>query len=153
MNVVIQPVEWLEGELTPPPSKSHTHRAVVCGSLSEYCEIKNALVSEDTSATMEAVEALGASIHMGGGGEIMIEGVHGVLSTPDDVIDAKNSGTTLRFMISLCSLAPGLSVLTGDHSLRKRPNAPLLSAMAQLGALTFSTKGDGTAPIIVFGGD
>jgi len=70
---------------------------------------------------------------------------------PDNVIDVLNSGTTLRFFTAITSLARGTSVLTGDASIRTRPNTPLLQALSDLGADAFSTKEDGTAPIVVQG--
>jgi 3-phosphoshikimate 1-carboxyvinyltransferase len=42
-------------------------------------------------------------------------------------------------------------VLTGDASIRTRPNTPLLQALLDLGADAFSTRRDGTAPIVVQG--
>jgi 3-phosphoshikimate 1-carboxyvinyltransferase len=46
----------------------------------------------------------------------------------------------------------GYVVLTGDDSLRKRPMQPILDALAQLGVEAFSTKNDGTPPLVVKGG-
>ena len=46
----------------------------------------------------------------------------------------------------------GLTVLTGDESLRKRPMQPLLDALRKLRVQAYSTKMDGTAPLIVRGG-
>ena len=43
------------------------------------------------------------------------------LAEPDDVIDCGNSGTSLRLLAGVLAGLPGLSVLTGDASLRRRP--------------------------------
>ncbi|MDI6885089.1 MAG: 3-phosphoshikimate 1-carboxyvinyltransferase, partial [archaeon] len=59
--------------------------------------------------------------------------------------------TTLRFFTAISSLCEGAAVLTGDASLRKRPNLPLLNSLNDLGSEAFSTRGDGTAPIVVKG--
>jgi len=154
MKVIIEPTCHISGAITPPGSKSCTHRALVCGALSKRARILNPLMSRDTRATLNAVEAMGASVdvHVDGGGEVTVQGVAGEPSTPDDIVNAQNSGTTLRLMTAILSLAPKSSVLTGDSSLRRRPNQPLLDAMGELGALAFSTKGDGTAPLVVCGG-
>lgn len=151
MRAVIRPTSHLSGRITPPPSKSYTHRALVCAALSKDATVKNPLISRDTLATIDAIRAIGARVQLDDG-RALIEGVEGEPQAPEDVIDVKNSGTTLRLMTAVCSLAPAASVLTGDSSLKKRPNQPLLDAMAELGALAFSTKGDGTAPIVVCGG-
>jgi len=150
MRAVIEPESHVSGRITPPPSKSYTHRAVVCAALSESARVVNPLLSRDTLATIDATRAVGAHLELNEG-YLSVEGVD-VPCAPDDVIDAKNSGSTLRFMTAVCSLAPATTVLTGDSSLRKRPNQPLLDALGELGAMAFSTKGDGRAPIVVCGG-
>ncbi|MEM2933668.1 MAG: 3-phosphoshikimate 1-carboxyvinyltransferase [Methanocellales archaeon] len=149
MKVKIFP-SIVKGSVIAPPSKSYTHRAIVMGSLAENCTIKFPLISADTKATINACRAIGASIEEGKN-KLEIKGIQGKPETPENVIDAMNSGTTLRIMAAVCSLAKGASVLTGDDSLRKRPNIPLLAALEDLGAVAFSTKGDGTAPLVIKG--
>lgn len=149
MKVKIFP-SIVKGSVIAPPSKSYTHRAIVMGSLAESCTIKFPLISADTKATINACRAIGARIKEGKN-KLEIKGVQGKPETPENVIDAMNSGTTLRIMAAVCSLAKGASVLTGDDSLRKRPNTPLLAALEDLGAAAFSTKGDGTAPLVIKG--
>lgn len=149
MKVRIFP-STISGSVFAPSSKSYTHRAIVMGSLAGHCIVKHPLLSADTRATINACRAIGASIKEKNG-ELEIKGVKGKPETPENVIDALNSGTTLRIMSAVCSLAKGASVLTGDDSLRKRPNTPLLAALEDLGATAFSTKGDGTAPLVIKG--
>jgi 3-phosphoshikimate 1-carboxyvinyltransferase len=139
----------VDGCVSAPPSKSYTHRAICTGALSTHTLIYNPLISADTEATIEASMAFGASIDLDD--EIMIDGVEGRPKLPDNIIYAANSGTTLRFMMAIASLVNGTTVLTGDASLRKRPNHALIGALNDLGARVTSTKGDGTAPIIVKG--
>ena len=56
-------------------------------------------------------------------------------------------------MTSAFSLAPkGYVVLTGDSSIRRRPMQPLLDILGQLGVQTWSSRGDGCAPVIVKSG-
>ena len=73
--------------------------------------------------------------------------------TPDDVLFADNSGTTIRIATSMCSLVnDGYSVLTGDKSLRKRPMGDLIKALNQLGVNCFSTNRNYFPPLVVKGG-
>jgi 3-phosphoshikimate 1-carboxyvinyltransferase len=65
------------------------------------------------------------------------------------VLDLKNSGTTLRFMTTMASLAPSCSVLTGDESLRGRPMQDLLDSLHNLGVRAYSTRNNGLPPIVV----
>jgi 3-phosphoshikimate 1-carboxyvinyltransferase len=146
----------LMGKVSVPPSKSYTHRAVMMASLAvtdrrgRGSRIRNPLLSRDTNATVEACSAMGAKMERR-------EGVLTVRGTrpqvPDDVVNVENSGTTLRFMTSALSLAPeGYAVLTGDSSIRRRPMQPLLDTLGQLGVQTWSSKGNGCAPILVKAG-
>lgn len=144
----------IEGEGIAPPSKSYTHRAITIAALAKRSELFYPLLSGDTEATMAAARALGAGIAVIRDEPIpklTIDGVDGRPATPDDVLDAENSGTTLRFFTAVAALCEGVTVLTGDDSLRKRPNGALLTALTDLGAEAISTKGDGTAPLVVHG--
>ena len=149
MKFVIQRSE-IKGTVNAPPSKSYTHRAIAIAALSNKATINNPLISEDTRATIRASEAYGASFEHKKE-SLVIKGVVGKLKTPDNVLDVANSGTTLRIMTAIASLAEGATVLTGDASIRSRPNTPLLNALNDLGAETFSTRNNGMAPIVVRG--
>jgi 3-phosphoshikimate 1-carboxyvinyltransferase len=149
MNVKVSQ-STIRGKLDAPPSKSYTHRAIVMASLAKTSRIIKPLVSADTWATVSACEMIGATINPVGDA-FFIEGVQGEPQRPDNVIDCKNSGTTLRFLMGVCSLIDGTTVLTGDASLRTRPSSQLIDALNELGAKVLSTKSDGTAPIIVKG--
>ena len=143
----------ITGTIPAPPSKSYSHRAIVVASLSSESEIAYPLLSEDVLATISASRSIGADVRVSeseSGDRLIVRGVPRP-KVADDVINVLNSGTTLRFFTAITSLAPGTSVLTGDASIRTRPNDPLLYALCDLGADAFSTKGDGTAPIVVRG--
>ena len=141
----------LSGEVFAPPSKSYTHRAITLAALSKESIVRRPLLSADTLATVRASEKFGASIERKGE-NLIIHGFDGRPKVPDDVIDAANSGTTLRLMTAIAALTDGITVLTGDSSLRTRPNGPLLEALNKLGAKACSTRGNERAPIIVRGG-
>ncbi|MCG7848408.1 MAG: 3-phosphoshikimate 1-carboxyvinyltransferase [ANME-2 cluster archaeon] len=140
----------LKGEALAPPSKSYTHRAVVMASLAGRTIVKRPLLSADTVATIQACRALGAVIREEND-ILIVEGVNGKPVTPDNVIDVANSGTTLRFMMAVSALCEGTTVLTGDDSIRTRPNTPLIDVLNQLGASVTSTRDNGIAPIVVKG--
>ena len=149
MKFVIQRSE-IKGIVNAPPSKSYTHRAIAIAALSKKATVNNPLISEDTRATIRASEAFGASIEHKKD-SLVIKGFDGKLKTPENVLDVANSGTTLRIMTAIASLAEGATVLTGDASIRGRPNTPLLNALNDLGAEAFSTRNNGMAPIVVRG--
>jgi 3-phosphoshikimate 1-carboxyvinyltransferase len=138
----------ISGEVYAPPSKSYTHRAILITALGPGGVVKRPLISADTRATISASEAFGAKITLKE--DIEIEGVSGKPQTPEDVINVLNSGTTLRFCSAVAALTDG-AVLTGDASIRSRPNGPLLSALNDLGVDAFSIRGNGKAPLVVKG--
>jgi 3-phosphoshikimate 1-carboxyvinyltransferase len=149
-DLIVKRTEELTGTVTAPPSKAHTHRAVIAASLSDgQSNIKNPLICDDTLATMNGCTMLGARISRG---KDYLE-VEGLLkpNTPENVVDCGGSGSTIRFLTPICALAEGISVLTGSKSLRGRPMQPLLDTLVQLGVRCYSSRLDGFPPIIVFG--
>jgi 3-phosphoshikimate 1-carboxyvinyltransferase len=142
----------INGTIRCPSSKSYTHRAIAIASLVDgESTIKNPLLSRDTLATISACRAIGV-ITRQDNFVVHIKGRHSFV-VPEDVVNAENSGTTIRLMTTMSALVKkGLTVLTGDESLRKRPMQPLLDALGKLGVQANSTKMDGTAPLIVRGG-
>jgi 3-phosphoshikimate 1-carboxyvinyltransferase len=108
-------------------------------------------MSADTLASIRAAEALGANIETFED-RIHVKGVNGKPHVPNNIIDVANSGTTLRFMTAVSSLTNGVTVLTGDSSIRNRPNQPLLDVLNKLGVEAYSTRGNGCAPLVVRGG-
>jgi len=159
----------LRGTARAPPSKSYTHRALLAAGYSGGATVESPLISADTRATARAVDAFGGSVVPTGatGGELTtgsnsdsdlddadalaVEGFGGRPAVPDDVIDCANSGTTMRLVTAAAALADGTSVLTGDGSLRSRPQGPLLDALADLGVRAESTRANGQAPLVVSG--
>jgi len=57
----------------------------------------------------------------------------------------------MRLVTAAAALADGTTVLTGDGSLRSRPQGPLLDALADLGVRAESTRNNGLAPLVVTG--
>ena len=143
-------ISVLKDEVLAPPSKSYTHRAVVMASLAGQTIVKRPLLSADTAATIKACKALGAVIREEGD-SLIVDGVKGEPSVPDSIIDVANSGTTLRLLMAVSALCDGTTVLTGDDSIRTRPNTPLIDVLNQLGASVISTSDNGMAPIEVKG--
>lgn len=152
VRLVVRGGAVLSGSVRAPPSKAHTHRAIIASSLSHgESMVRNALFCDDTMATINACRMLGSEITVSDDGVIRVRGVPRP-KTPDDVIDCGESGSTMRFITPICALADGISILTGSEGLRRRPMAPLLDALGQLGVRCYSARGDGGPPIIVFGG-
>ncbi|WP_135303123.1 3-phosphoshikimate 1-carboxyvinyltransferase [Haloarcula amylovorans] len=142
----------VRGTAQAPPSKSYTHRAILAAGYSEGATVHDPLVSADTKATMRAVEAYGGIVDRSDESALSVTGFAGRPETPDDVIDCANSGTTTRLVTATAALQDELTVLTGDDSLRSRPQGALLDAIEQLDGRAESTRNNGQAPLVVGGG-
>ena len=131
MDIKITPSK-LKGKLTVPPSKSISHRMLICAALSDgTTHIDNLLECMDSHATINALRALGAKIE----GENGIYTVNG-LSSPSATasVDCFESGSTLRFMIPIFSAFGCEAQFTGKGKLPERPITPLIQPMTDNGA-------------------
>jgi len=138
----------LRGTAAAPPSKSHTHRAFILAALADgESVVSSPLLGEDTCATLDAVAALGAAVSRRGD-DVVICG--GGLRAPEDVIDCKNSGTSMRILTGVAAQIVGTISFTGDASLCSRPMKSLLDALAELGVAVTTADG-GCAPFSVTG--
>ncbi|MEM3065206.1 MAG: 3-phosphoshikimate 1-carboxyvinyltransferase [Candidatus Nitrosotenuis sp.] len=138
----------LSGTISCPPNKSYTHRAIFLASLvNGKSLIKNALRSRDTNATIEICKSFGAEIQEAAN-TLKVRGIDKFDDT-DLMLDASNSGTTIRIAAAISSLRQAKTVLTGDESLKKRPMRPLLDALESLGAKCSSN--DGKPPLTIVG--
>jgi len=153
MDLIVRPTAGLSGELVPPPSKLHTQLAASLALLAEgKSTIANPLRAKDTSALLQAVEGMGATVKRTQE-RWSIWGVGGSPRPSSSVVDAKNSATSLALMTSVAALVPRITVLTGDAQLRQRRMGGLLKALGRLGVSACSTKPDGSPPFVVFGGE
>jgi len=140
----------ISGEIYIPGSKSHTIRAVYIASLANGTSIiHKPLISNDTLSAVNVCKAFGASVKIETD-KFIITG-QGKVSTPEDVIDVGNSGTTLRIGLSTATLCNGYTIFTGDEQIRQRPLNSLIDALNNLGAKIFSTRENGKAPVVVKG--
>ncbi len=151
MDIVVKKSEHLEGMVSAPPSKAYTHRMLTAALLSSgTSKISNPLVSDDTKATLRAVDAFGAEIEL----REKCYRVKGAktLRAPKSPIDCGESGATLRFFIPVAALAPEPSTLTFRSSLERRPVAPLLQSLKQLGTESNLRLREGGSFVRILGG-
>jgi 3-phosphoshikimate 1-carboxyvinyltransferase len=149
----IQPLPHIvDATLNLPGSKSYTHRALIAAALAEgESALHNALRSEDTELTAQALVKLGAAIDWQDN-TVLVRGIGGRLAPVDDPIYLGNSGTSMRFLTAVATLGQGEYRLTGTPRLCQRPMGELLAALKQLGGKVASVTGRGFPPIIVTGG-
>lgn len=141
----------LSGAFEVPGDKSVSHRALLFAALaSGETRVRGLLGAEDVQATRRAVERLGADVQERNG-EVVVTPPER-LREPGDVIDCGNSGTSLRLLAGVLAAVPGLSVLTGDASLRRRPVRRVLEPLRRMGASLWARDGDRLPPLAIRGG-
>lgn len=143
----------IRGEFIPPPDKSISHRAVIFSSLAKgRSSVKNFLRAEDTLSTLSAFSTLGIAVEESGG-ELLIDGsgIRG-LREPGNIIDCRNSGTTIRLLSGVLSGNSFFSVLSGDDSLRRRPMQRVVAPLREMGARIMGRDEDRYPPIAIRGG-
>ena len=130
----------ISGHIICPSNKSYTHRAVFIASLSDGKSIiKNILKSSDTIATINACKNFGVELTESENKIIIKNSIDSKVE--GCIIDACNSGTTIRIAAAIAVLSHGKTVLSGDDSLKKRPMKPILDALESIGAKCSSNKG------------
>jgi 3-phosphoshikimate 1-carboxyvinyltransferase len=140
-----------EASVRPPGSKSITNRALLCAALAEGTStLRGALFAQDTAAMAGAVTALGARIGADEAAATMTVTGAGRPSAPARV-DARQSGTTSRFILPAAALGSARVLIDGDEQLRGRPFGPLLEAITQLGASVEQLGSPGRLPVAVSG--
>ncbi len=131
----------LSGDILVPASKSHTIRALVISGLANGTSVlKNPLFSSDTESCIAGIRAMGAHVEQGDG-YLEVTGFGKMPAIPSEPIDMGNSGTSLRMLTGVASLAGQPVLFDGDESLRTRPMHPLFSALEKLGVKVESANG------------
>lgn len=134
-------------QLAAPASKSVTHRAFILAAAAAPCRVESALLGADCRSTLDVLRGLGAEISVEAPGTVTFHSF--AARAPAEPLDCGNSGTTLRLMTGQATRWEFEVTLTGDDSLRSRPNGQLLEALARLGVRVASR--DGRAPLTVRG--
>jgi 3-phosphoshikimate 1-carboxyvinyltransferase len=135
----------VRGEVVVPNSKYHAHRALILASLAPgVSTIVGLSDAAHVHYTVQLLRGLGIRVDVDGDTFV----VHGGQYHPRrDTVTAGSSGTTLYFMIGLASLADRTVTVTGQKYFQRRPVAPLLRALEQMGVEL--TSADGCPPITV----
>lgn len=141
----------LRGEVVLPGDKSISHRAVIIGSLAKgEVKVKGLSFGEDNQRTIAAFKQMGVAIEEDGR-ELRIRG-KGLftLKEPTQVIDAGNSGTTMRLLTGLLSGQKFFTVISGDNSLNQRPMKRVIEPLSKMGARIWG-RGGNFAPLAISG--
>ena len=140
MKATIFPSD-MKGCISARASKSQAHRLLICAALSNSpCTIYCDSLSEDILATADCLNSLGADI-------IYSDGKFSVtpITTPkiDTILDCRESGSTLRFLLSVVAALGTNSTFKMSGRLPDRPISPLKEELESHG-ITFSRPTHGT---------
>jgi 3-phosphoshikimate 1-carboxyvinyltransferase len=142
----------LSGSVKLPGDKSISHRYAMLASLADgRSQIRHFASSRDCHSTLDCLRALGVEISEDG--DTILVGGRGLLGfrAPGGLLDAGNSGTTMRLLSGILAGQPFQSTITGDDSLRKRPMGRVIEPLRLMGAVVQS--GDqGRPPLTIRGG-
>ena len=159
MERTVEGARRVNGTIAPPGDKSISHRSAIFGALAAGESIvEGFLPGDDCFSTIRCLEAMGVGFDRqpSEDGAFVLrvhgEGRTGLRESPD-VLDAGNSGTTMRLLSGLLAGLPYFSVLTGDSSLRSRPMGRVLTPLRNMGATVLGRAGDQLAPFAIRGGD
>ena len=135
MDMTINPVAHLSGTITPPGDKSISHRALMMSAIAEGTSIiENLSSGKDVQSTQNCLSQLGVPIEKESEQTIVHgRGIKG-LKPPKTVLDAENSGTTIRLLSGILAAQPFESIITGDASLRQRPMNRIVDPLRQMKA-------------------
>ncbi len=144
----------LRGNVSIPGDKSISHRALMFGAIARgETRIQGLLLGEDPRSTARCLRAMGANISELNSQEVIVEGVGlDFLQEPTDILDAGNSGTTVRLMLGLlASHADRFFGISGDESLRSRPMSRVVQPLMQMGAQIWGRQNNSRAPLAIQG--
>lgn len=144
----------LGGELAVPGDKSISHRSLILNAMANgTARVTGLSNGEDVMSTMACLQAMGVEITEGrSDGEYTVQGRGPVLEEPSDILDAGNSGTSMRLLSGLLAAQPFLTVITGDGSLRSRPMRRIVEPLQLMGAQVMGRQNGALAPLAIQGG-
>lgn len=117
-----------------PGSKSYTNRALVMAALTKGKVIlEHPLYSEDTEVMIGILRQLGLHIETKTEQIVVHDDISVIQDQPYDLY-CKDSGTTIRFLLAMLCLTPGIKILRGSPRLNERPIKELVEALRLLGA-------------------
>lgn len=160
MDLAVSRPRRLAGEIVAPGDKSVSHRAVMLNSIADgQATVRNFSPGDDCTSTMRIMRALGVEIQRmsaeDNAGDTLIVNGSGKdgLREASDVLDAGNSGTTMRLMSGILAGRDFKATLTGDESLRSRPMGRIIKPLSMMGAVIHGRENDTLAPLEFEGGN
>jgi 3-phosphoshikimate 1-carboxyvinyltransferase len=143
----------LRGRIRVPGDKSVSHRALLLAARAEgRSRLSGLSTGEDVAHTLAAIRSFGAGVTTDPDGVVVVDGGPGRLGEPDAPVDVGNSGTGIRLLAGWATAIDGLTVLSGDASIGRRPMERIVEPLRSMGARIDGRLGGRLPPIAVRGG-
>ena len=124
-----------QGTITLPGSKSISNRTLLLAALADgVTEIRDLLVSDDTSRMLEALQALGVKLENFAENAWRVTGCSGNFPNKQADLFLGNAGTAFRPLTAALAFSGGNYQLSGVPRMHERPIGDLIDALAQAGA-------------------
>ena len=136
-----------------PGSKSITNRAMLLALLANGPSLlKGALFSDDSRHFLQCVSHLGFPVTSDEEAcTISVTGFGGQIPNQEASLYVGSAGTAARFLTALLGVVPGTYHMDASAQMRKRPMAPLLASLQQLGAQVTFHEEEGYFPFTICG--
>jgi 3-phosphoshikimate 1-carboxyvinyltransferase len=147
-SVLVQPAPRMRGRVRPPGDKSISHRYALFAAIAEGpSTISGYSTGADCASTLRCLRDLGVEVDEvrhdpAAGLEVAIagRGPRG-FAAPRAVLDAGNSGSTIRMLAGILAAQPFRTTITGDASLQRRPMRRIITPLERMGARLHATEG------------
>jgi 3-phosphoshikimate 1-carboxyvinyltransferase len=153
MQKKISPARRVRGFVRIPGDKSISHRYGMLASIAEgTTKIHNYSTGADCHSTLRCMSGLGISVEELPQNEVHIhgQGLYG-LKEPAEMLDAGNSGSTIRMLSGILAAQPFVCRIAGDESLSRRPMQRIMTPLAEMGASIQARDGK-YPPLEIHGG-
>jgi 3-phosphoshikimate 1-carboxyvinyltransferase len=149
--VTVTPIKLLRGELRLPGDKSISHRAAMIASIAHgESTLENFSSAQDCAATLGCLQALGVRVEKNGATVSIFGTGATALQKPAEILNAQNSGTTMRLLSGVLASQPFETTITGDDSLLSRPMQRVAEPLRLMGAEVV-LEANGCAPLRIKG--
>ena len=130
-------------KVSVPGSKSITNRALLLATLAQgESFLKGVLFSEDAVYFQKCIQALGFPTEIDEEQKtIRITGYGGTIPKEETSVYVGSAGTAARFLSACLGLSKGTYHMDSSEQMKKRPMAPLLTCLRELGCeISFEEK-------------
>ncbi|MDL2216953.1 3-phosphoshikimate 1-carboxyvinyltransferase, partial [Desulfovibrio sp. OttesenSCG-928-M14] len=152
--LVVTPMQMQTITVIAPPSKSLSHRSLICAALADgESRLEHVLESDDSARTIDCLKALGADIERLAPGSYKLKGLKGRIVQPEDAgplsLFVGESGTTCRLLTAVVATGSGCFRVHGAGRMHERPIGELSRALTSLGTSFDFLERPGCPPFVL----